>query len=136
MAGSGGGIRLVEWRLVEPLPFAEPAPETPMSHRAPIAIRLLAALLAAPALAAAADQASRYDAARDQYEIGHFDIAFSTFAELADGGHCEALRMATQMLRQGRALYAIDFKLEPVRLAAWQAHTHCATPPRKLAATR
>lgn len=107
-----------------------------MSHPNLIAAGLLVATFAVHAQASGPDAATRYDAARDQYEIGHYDIAFGTFAALADGGHCDALRMAVQMARHGRALYATDFKVAPERLAGWQRQTHCATPQQQVAGKR
>jgi hypothetical protein len=107
-----------------------------MSRPTLIAACLLAAAFAAPARASGPDAAARYDAARDQYEIGHYDSAFATFAALADGGHCDAARMAAQMARHGRSLYATEFKVAPERLAGWQRQTHCARPQRQVAGTR
>lgn len=82
----------------------------------------LAVLLTAPA---AFGQTSRYEAAQVDYEIGHFDKAFATFADLADQGHCEAARLAQQMVRYGRPLYAIEFKVAPERLERWQRLPSC-----------
>jgi len=79
--------------------------------------------LAATAMARTAQD--RYDAARDDYEVGHFAQAFAVFAELADAGHCEAARMAHQMARYGRALYAIDFGAAPERITRWQGLPGC-----------
>lgn len=83
--------------------------------------------LSAGAFAAgpAADAGARYDAARDQYEIGHFQAAFDEFAALADDGHCEAARVARQMVRHGRALYAVAFTVAPERLERWQRLPGC-----------
>lgn len=81
-----------------------------------------AALLAAPA---AFSQNSRYEAAQVDYEIGHFDQAFATLASLADEGHCDAARQAQQMVRYGRPLYAIEFKVAPERLERWQRLPAC-----------
>jgi hypothetical protein len=72
-------------------------------------------------------QTTRYDTARDEYEVGHFDAAFAAFAQLADEGHCEAARVAQQMVRYGRMLYATEFTVAPARLARWRAHTGCPT---------
>lgn len=94
----------------------------------------LGATLAGLARASDADDNQRYDTARDQYEIGHYADAFSTFAALADKGHCDAVRMATQMARLGRAHYGTDFKAEPERVARWMQHSRCASPQRQLAA--
>lgn len=82
----------------------------------------VAALLAAPA---AFGQGSRYDAAQVDYEIGHFDKAFAVFASLADEGHCEAARLAQQMVRYGHLLYAIDFKVASERLERWRRVPAC-----------
>lgn len=101
-----------------------------------IAACLLAAAFAAPARAAGPEAAARYDAARDQYEIGHYDYAFRTFAELADEGHCNAMRTALQMARYGRPLYATEFKIAVERVVAWQRQAHCARLERQLAITR
>lgn len=70
-------------------------------------------------------QAVRYDAARDEYEIGHFGAAFAAFALLADEGHCEAARVAHQMVRYGRQLYAMDFSVAAPRLARWRELPGC-----------
>lgn len=86
------------------------------------AVLCAAALLAAPA---AFGQTSRYDAAHVDYEIGHYEQAFAVFASLADEGHCDAARLAQQMARYGRSLYASDFKVEPERLERWQRLPAC-----------
>jgi hypothetical protein len=82
----------------------------------------LALLLGAPSAFA---QTSRYDAARDDYEIGHFDKAFAEFAALADEGHCDAARVAQQMVRYGKPLYATEFKVAAERLERWQRLSGC-----------
>lgn len=82
----------------------------------------LAVLVGAPTAFA---QTSRYDAARDDYEIGRFDKAFAEFAALADEGHCEAARVAQQMVRYGKALYAAEFKVPRERLERWQRLPGC-----------
>lgn len=86
-------------------------------HTALTAVVTATALLAT---SAAFGQTSRYDAAHLDYEIGHFDKAFAIFASLADEGHCGAARLAQQMARYGRPLYAIEFKVSPERLERWQ----------------
>ncbi|MBL8323390.1 MAG: hypothetical protein JNJ89_00370 [Rubrivivax sp.] len=70
-------------------------------------------------------QATRYDTARDEYEIGHFGTAFAAFAQLADEGHCEAARVAHQMARYGRQLYAMEFSVPAPRLARWRELPGC-----------
>jgi hypothetical protein len=83
---------------------------------------------APPAAAAPApSQQARYDAAHDQYEIGHFQLAFAAFAGLADEGHCESARIAQQMVRYGRTLYADEFVVTPARAAQWRALPSCPT---------
>ncbi len=74
---------------------------------------------------AQAVQATRFDAAREEYEIGHFGAAFAAFAQLADEGHCEAARMARQMVRYGRQLYAMEFSVAAPRLALWRELPGC-----------
>lgn len=86
------------------------------------AVLCAAALLAAPA---AFGQNSRYDAAHVDYEIGHYAQAFEVFASLADEGHCDAARLAQQMARYGRPVYAVDFKVTPERLERWQRLPAC-----------
>lgn len=68
---------------------------------------------------------ARFDDAMARYEIGHYEAAFDMFAALADGGHCEAARIAHQMARHGRALYALEFKLEPERAQRWARRGAC-----------
>ena len=93
----------------------------------PSRIATLAALVAAVGLAtpAAFGQTSRYDAAHVDYEIGHYEKAFTAFASLADEGHCDAARMAQQMVRYGRPLYLTEFKVAPERLQRWQRLPAC-----------
>jgi hypothetical protein len=90
--------------------------------RLTLASLTLAVLLCAPSAFA---QTSRYDAARDDYEIGHFDKAFAEFAALADEGHCDAARISQQMVRYGKPLYAIEFKVAAERLERWQRLSSC-----------
>lgn len=80
-----------------------------------------ALLVTSPAIG----QTSRHDAAHVDYEIGHFDKAFAAFASLADEGHCDAARVARQMVRYGRTLYATDFKVASERLERWQRLPAC-----------
>lgn len=94
----------------------------------PLAVLVIAAgSLAGSAVAWAQSPtpASRYEAARDQYEIGHFAEAFAVFAELADQGHCDAARVAQQMLRYGKPLYATEFSVPRQRLERWQRLPGC-----------
>ncbi|MFN0183645.1 MAG: hypothetical protein ACKVQR_07510 [Aquabacterium sp.] len=95
------------------------------------AVALLAAMTTGfatagpPAAAGTATEQQRYDAARDQYEIGHFQVAFAEFATLADSGHCDATRMALQMLRYGKSLYATEFILPVERMQRWHIQPAC-----------
>jgi hypothetical protein len=86
------------------------------------AVLCAAALLAAPT---AFGQTSRYDAAQVDYEIGHYAQAFEVFASLADEGHCDAARLAQQMARYGRPVYAVEFKVASERLERWQRLPAC-----------
>ena len=71
-------------------------------------------------------ETSRYDSAHVDYEIGHYERAFAVFASLADEGHCGAARLARQMVRYGRQIYAVDFNVSPERLDRWQRLPKCA----------
>ena len=71
---------------------------------------------------------SRYHEALAQYEVGHYQEAFAAFARLADEGHCEAARIARQMVRHGTKLYPTFFQVEPERLARWERATDCPLP--------
>lgn len=62
----------------------------------------------------------RFEAAQEAYAIGHYGVAFAEFAALADAGHCDAGRIAQQMLRYGRVLYGVEFQLAPQRAQRWQ----------------
>lgn len=102
-----------------------------MNRTSRIVPALLSALLLALAAAGArADGVAtpdqqRHDDARDQYEIGHFQLAFSEFAALADRGHCQSARMALQMLRYGKSLYATEFHVGLERVQRWQHLPAC-----------
>lgn len=69
----------------------------------------------------------RFESAHALYEQGHYQAAFDEFAALADDGHCEAARIASQMARYGRALYGQTFALRPARLDHWQHLPGCST---------
>jgi hypothetical protein len=89
-------------------------------------LRLAGAALAALLCASSAfAQSSRYENARDEYEIGHFDKAFAEFASLADEGYCDAARVAQQMVRYGKPLYGVEFKVAADRLERWQHLKGC-----------
>ncbi len=87
-----------------------------------------AVALAAASLAAASSAQTRhagYEEALAEYEIGHYEVAFARFAALADGGHCEAARVARQMSQHGRALYRLELRLDPERVQRWARLPGC-----------
>jgi hypothetical protein len=87
----------------------------------------VAAVLAASsaAMTPALAEVAPVDEARAEYEVGHYDKAFAVFARLADEGHCDAARIAGQMVRYGRVLYATAFEVPAERLARWQQRSAC-----------
>ena len=85
--------------------------------------------LVAGAAAQAAAQAARHEAAHEAYAIGHYDTAFAAFALLADEGHCESARIAQEMVRYGRPLYATTFTVAPGRLTRWRTLPGCGLAP-------
>lgn len=87
----------------------------------------VAAVLMAVAGAGRADDA-RLQRAHAEYEAGHYEAAFADFAALADEGHCDAARIASQMARLGRALYPIAFQVDAERLQRWQRLVGCPPP--------
>jgi hypothetical protein len=72
-----------------------------------------------------ATQDMRFEDALSQYEVGRYEEAFTTFAKLADEGHCESARIAREMARFGRQLYAKDFELAPARNERWPHALDC-----------
>jgi len=107
--------------------FRKPPPWRRVAAAAAIAAMTAITATAGPAgdLNATTEQ-QRYDSARDQYEIGHFQVAFAEFASLADRGHCEAARMALQMLRYGKSMYATEFRVTPEQTQRWQRLPVCS----------
>lgn len=89
--------------------------------RSPLAI----ALWITVPIGAVQAQAPAYEGAQSDYAIGHFQRAFTVFAALADEGHCDAARMAHEMLRFGPLLYAQRFDVPPDRAARWRAVAPC-----------
>lgn len=69
---------------------------------------------------------ARFEAALEQYAIGHYRAAFDTFAALADEGHCEASRIALQMARYGCALYGVTFTASLAQVERWRRLPGCA----------
>ena len=78
---------------------------------------------------------ARYDAAQEAYAAGHYRDAFETFAGLADQGHCDAARIASQMARWGQPLYAQTFQVSPERRRQWQLQPACAATTTTAAAS-
>lgn len=74
---------------------------------------------------------TRYDDAHVDYEVGHYERAFAVFASLADEGHCDAARLALQMVRHGRKVYGVDFSATPERLGRWQLLASCKAAPAR-----
>ena len=103
----------------------KPSPTPSVQPRRPH--RLAAWLLAAAFAGGAWAQDPRYDAAQIDYEIGHVERAFEAFSALADEGHCDAARMAREMVRQARTLYLMELKVDPARLQRWHRLPHCPT---------
>ena len=101
--------------------------------RKPLFVLALSCALSVATAVARADDA-RYHEALAQYEIGHYEEAFAAFARLADEGHCQAARIARQMVRHGTTLYPMPFQAEPERLARWQRAADC--PSRRDVAAR
>lgn len=102
-----------------------------MTHDRPCRpIRPLSALALAAAMAVASAQPApastdRYNRAHELYEVGHYAEAFTIFAALADEGHCDAARIAQQMVRYGKALYFTTFEVTRERLELWQRRPGC-----------
>jgi hypothetical protein len=89
-------------------------------------IALAAALIAVAGAACAED--ARFEQARAEYEVGHYERAFTTFAALADEGQCDAARIALQMARLGRALYPVAFRVDAERLQRWRRRSDGQPP--------
>ena len=65
-----------------------------------------------------ADQSgATFAAAMQAYERNHWQQAFDALADLADGGHVEAARIAGQMQRFGLPLYGMHFPVRPTQFA-------------------
>ena len=95
--------------------------------RMPRKVMLSTAAFAAGLVASSSfGDTSRYDGAQLDYEIGHYEQAFAEFANLADTGHCDAARIARQMVRFGRPLYGVEFKVASDRFQRWRRLPACA----------
>jgi hypothetical protein len=91
----------------------------------PRAAKLLALAALSYALAVHAAQDQDFDDALAQYDAGRYEQAFATFAKLADDGHCEAARIAREMMRFGAELYAREFVLPQDRAERWPQRPAC-----------
>lgn len=91
----------------------------------------IAAFVALQPLAAAGqptsveEQDRLYAAAQVEYEIGHYALAFTGFAGLADAGHVESARIALQMQRHGTSLYRMRFAAGPKQIGRWTTLLSC-----------
>jgi hypothetical protein len=67
----------------------------------------------------AVTEISKAQQAADAYEKNHWVDAFTTYAYLADAGHADAARIASQMWKYGVPLYATEFLATPAQLKRW-----------------
>ena len=86
---------------------------------------LLASAALLHALACNAAPEKTLDDALVAYETGRYEEAFAAFAVLADEGHCEAARIAREMMRFGTRLYAREFVLPHDREERWPQGPAC-----------
>lgn len=85
---------------------------------------LAASLLATSALAQTPADAA-FDSAQALYDRGDYETAYQRLAELADGGHAEASRIAWLMNRHGLRLYGQSFAATPYQQLSWQWRKTC-----------
>jgi hypothetical protein len=78
---------------------------------------LTALTLAAPV--AQAQPSSAFDMAMDAYAHQHFRDAFDGLAQLADGGHGDAARIALLMVAHGPRLFSQRFDIATARRQQW-----------------
>jgi hypothetical protein len=99
------------------------------AHRMVVAAALgvLLPLIAVAQAPAAAEQEQRFAAAKDEYEVGHYTAAFTSFAALADAGHAQSARIALQMLRHGSYLYHERFAVGPKQVERWSRTLKCSS---------
>lgn len=120
--------------MLQPLQHAGPriACRPPACAAALVTAITWATTTSPPAAAqpSAADLAveARHEAARNEYEMGHYQLAFAEFAALADLGHCASARIALQMVRHGKRLYPYDFSAQAERLQRWRKPIGCPQP--------
>lgn len=91
---------------------------------------LLASAALLHALACSAASEKTLDDALVHYEAGRYEEAFAAFAVLADEGHCEAARIAREMMRFGTELYAREFVLPQDRSDRWPQAPACLATGR------
>ena len=80
---------------------------------------------AVPTAAGLATLDLRFEAARAEHDVGHYPEAFAALAMLADEGHCEAARLALQMVRAGPSVNGISLRAGPKQLARWGNLQRC-----------
>jgi hypothetical protein len=71
----------------------------------------------------------RFDAARAQHDLGNVAEAFAALATLADEGHCEAARLALQMIYAGPEAYLMSFRAGPKQMSRWRSLPNCWPQP-------
>ena len=106
-------------------PRAQASPE-PSATRPPAATGESAS--GAPTGADGARLASldrRFEAARALRDLGDPAQAFAELATLADEGHCEAARMARQLIHAGPEVYLMSFRAGPKQISRWRKLPGC-----------
>lgn len=93
------------------------------AHRPSAPALVLAAALAivcgTSARADPPDMARQFETAMERYERNHWVEAYAQLALLADLGHAESARIASQMLTYGPALYGTHFTATPIQSRRW-----------------
>jgi hypothetical protein len=72
------------------------------------------------AVAAPNDTAQVFDAAVQEYRLGHWSAAYGRFSKLADSGHPDSARMAMHMLGFGPTVYKTEWTTSPAQLIQWR----------------
>jgi len=75
----------------------------------------------------APDDAQTFAAAMEAYRNSHWAQSYALLVALADGGHVEASRIASQMHRWGPRLYGQRFTAGADQLARWQLQARCGS---------
>ena len=68
------------------------------------------------------------DDARRAYDEGRWEVAYRTFAALADGGDAEAARVAWLMHRHGPSLYRTVLPASETQRLRWQRFSASVVP--------